>query len=172
VSEKLSCHHGDTWCICVISYYYEIGRAWIRPERHGIISELRGSVVGWGTMLQARWSLVRVPDEVDFFNLPNPSSRTMALGSTQPVTEMSTGIFLGVKNGRRVGLTTLPPCLKMWEPQPLANLRASMACTGITLAYLPACSTMFRLPDKQMCQRSYRITTATYAEFISFCWLS
>jgi hypothetical protein len=25
-----------------------------------------------------------------FFNLPNPSSRTMALGSTQPLTEMST----------------------------------------------------------------------------------
>jgi hypothetical protein len=29
-------------------------------------------------------------DEVDFFDLPNPSSRTMALGSTQPLTEMST----------------------------------------------------------------------------------
>jgi hypothetical protein len=28
--------------------------------------------------------------EVDFFNWPNPSSRTMALGSTQPLTEMST----------------------------------------------------------------------------------
>jgi hypothetical protein len=45
------------------------------------------------------------PDEVDFFNLPNPSSRTMALGSTQPVTEMSTrniGIFLGVKGGWHV----------------------------------------------------------------------
>jgi hypothetical protein len=30
------------------------------------------------------------PDEVDFFNWPNPSSRTMVLGSTQPLTEMST----------------------------------------------------------------------------------
>jgi hypothetical protein len=30
------------------------------------------------------------PDEVDFFSLPSPSSRTMALGSTQPLTEMST----------------------------------------------------------------------------------
>jgi hypothetical protein len=29
------------------------------------------------------------PDEVDFFNLPNPSSRTMALGSCKPVTEIS-----------------------------------------------------------------------------------
>jgi hypothetical protein len=30
------------------------------------------------------------PDEVDCFNLPNLSSCTMALGSTQPLTEMST----------------------------------------------------------------------------------
>jgi hypothetical protein len=34
----------------------------------------------------------------------------MALGSTQPLTEMSTRrIFLGVKCGRSVSLTTLPP---------------------------------------------------------------
>jgi hypothetical protein len=41
-------------------------------------------------MLQAGKSPVRFPDEVDFFNVSNPSSRTMALGSTQPLTEMST----------------------------------------------------------------------------------
>jgi hypothetical protein len=41
-------------------------------------------------VLQAGRSPVRVPDEVDFFNLPSPSSRNMALGSTQPLTEMST----------------------------------------------------------------------------------
>jgi hypothetical protein len=41
-------------------------------------------------MIQAGRSPVRVPDEVDFFNLPNPSSRIMALESTQPLTEMST----------------------------------------------------------------------------------
>jgi hypothetical protein len=37
----------------------------------------------------------------------------MALGSTQPLTEISTrnifGIFLGTKGDRRVGLTALPP---------------------------------------------------------------
>jgi hypothetical protein len=44
-------------------------------------------------MLQAGRSLVQVPDEVDVFNLPNPSSRTMALGSTQYLTEMSTRNF-------------------------------------------------------------------------------
>jgi hypothetical protein len=37
------------------------------------------------------------PDEVDFFNLPNPSNRTMALGSTQPLTEMSTRNLPGGK---------------------------------------------------------------------------
>jgi hypothetical protein len=30
------------------------------------------------------------PDEVVFFSWPNPSSRSMAPGSTQPLTEMST----------------------------------------------------------------------------------
>jgi hypothetical protein len=37
------------------------------------------------------------PDEVDFFNLPNPSNSTMALGSTQPLTEMSTRNLPGGK---------------------------------------------------------------------------
>jgi hypothetical protein len=35
-------------------------------------------------------------DEMDFFNLPNPSSRTMALASTQPLTEMSTRRSIGL----------------------------------------------------------------------------
>jgi hypothetical protein len=39
-----------------------------------------------------------IPDEViGFFNCTNPSSRTMALGSTQPVTEMSTRNLPGGK---------------------------------------------------------------------------
>jgi hypothetical protein len=48
-------------------------------------------------MLQAGRSPVRVLDEVDIFNLPHPSSRTMALGSTQPLTEMSTRNLPGSK---------------------------------------------------------------------------
>jgi hypothetical protein len=47
-----------------------------------------GSIVGWGTMLQAGW--VRIRMRWIFFDLPNPSSCTMALGSTQPLREMST----------------------------------------------------------------------------------
>jgi hypothetical protein len=42
-------------------------------------------------MLQAGRSRVRVPMmSIFFFQFTNPSSRTMALGSTQPPTEMST----------------------------------------------------------------------------------
>jgi hypothetical protein len=41
-------------------------------------------------MLQAGRSPVRIPDKIDFFfNLPNPSTRTIALVSTQPLAEMS-----------------------------------------------------------------------------------
>jgi hypothetical protein len=48
----------------------------------------------------------------------------MALGLTQPLTEMSTRNNLGGggKDGRYIGLRILPPncanCLEMWEPQP------------------------------------------------------
>jgi hypothetical protein len=46
-----------------------------------------------------------IPDKViAFFNLPIPSSRTVAMGSTETLTEMSTRNLPG-----RVGLTTSPP---------------------------------------------------------------
>jgi hypothetical protein len=49
-------------------------------------------------MLQAGRSQVRFPiRSLDFFNLPNPSSRTMTLGLTQPLTEMSTRNLPGGK---------------------------------------------------------------------------
>jgi hypothetical protein len=45
-------------------------------------------------MLQTGRSPVQVPDKEDFFN---PSNITMALGSTQPLTEMSTRNLPGGK---------------------------------------------------------------------------
>ena len=62
----------------------------------------------------------------------------MALGSSQPLTEMSTrNVFLGVKGERYVGLTTLSPscgvCLKIWKPLTPANLRA---CSGLYIGLL------------------------------------
>jgi len=58
----------------------------------------------------------------------------MALGLTQPLTEMSTRSISwgGGKGGRSIGLTTLLPscadCLEIWEPQPSGTLRA---CPGL-----------------------------------------
>jgi hypothetical protein len=51
---------------------------------------LLGNIVSSGTMLQAGRSWVRFPDVTGFINWPYPSSRNMALGSTQPLAEMST----------------------------------------------------------------------------------
>jgi hypothetical protein len=54
-----------------------------------------GGVVGLGTILQAGSN----PYEVtEFFNLPNPSSRTMAPGSTHPLTEITTRKLSGGKS--------------------------------------------------------------------------
>jgi hypothetical protein len=98
----------------------------------------RGSVVGWGTVLQTGRSPVQVSDEVDFFNLRFPSSHIMALRSTQPLTEMCTRNFSGGKKRPASRADNLcrhlwAECLKMWEHQPLATLRASTICTGKTL---------------------------------------
>jgi hypothetical protein len=48
-------------------------------------------------MLQAGRLPVQVLDEVDFFNVPNPSSHTVALESTQPLAKMGTMNLPGSK---------------------------------------------------------------------------
>jgi hypothetical protein len=62
----------------------------------------------------------------EIFHYHNPSSHNMALGWTQHLTELSTGIFLGTKCGRCLGLTNLPPscadCFEMWEHQNPGNI--------------------------------------------------
>ena len=56
----------------------------------------------------------------------NPSDCKTVLGSTLPLTEMNTrNISRGVKGGRCVGLTTIPPscanCLEIWNPRCLPS---------------------------------------------------
>jgi hypothetical protein len=64
----------------------------------------------------------------------------MALGSTHPLTEMSTRNLPGGKKRPACRADNLAANyelnMKIWEPQPLATLRACTACTGLTLPYL------------------------------------
>ena len=95
------------------------------------------AVFFWGTALQTGRSRVRFPMvSLEFCHWHNPSGRTMTLGSTQSLTEMSTrNISLGGKGGWWVGLTTLPPscadCLGIWEPNLLEPSGLVQGCTGI-----------------------------------------
>jgi len=70
----------------------------------------------------------------------NPSGRTVALGSTQPLTEMSTRCISWGKGGRCVRLTTLPPsCAVVMKSGNLNFLEPSgplQACNGIALLLL------------------------------------
>jgi hypothetical protein len=69
--------------LCMLQHYYNL-------EHYTTSRKVAGSI----------------PNEFNrFFSWPDPSSRTMALGPTQPLT----GIFLGVYGGRRVGMTTSTP---------------------------------------------------------------
>jgi len=67
-----------------------------------------------------------------------PSGRTMTLGSTQPLTEMSTRNIYWDKGGRCVRLTTLPPsCAIVLKSRSLILLEPSgsvQACNGIVLS--------------------------------------
>jgi hypothetical protein len=81
-----------------------------------------------------------IPNEATgIFNCLNPSSRIMVIGSTQPLTEISTRNLPEVKvrpDPKPDNLTTIcePPVYKMLEPRRLTNLWAYTACYRDCLA--------------------------------------
>jgi hypothetical protein len=116
----LLCGHFVTKSVCIPWLLYHSRTIILQYKRSKLnenISIFTGSILGWATMLQAGrsqvWFLIK---SLNFFSLPNPSSRIMALVSTQPLTEISTRKFPGrVKGGRHIRLTTLPPSVS-WLP--------------------------------------------------------
>jgi hypothetical protein len=107
------------------------------------------SLVYWGTVV-AQWLRYSAANQkvagsnpggvMEFFIDINPSDRTMALGSTQPLTEMSTPVFPGGKCGRCVRLTTLPPsCAVVTKSGNLIFLEPCgppQACNGTALPFI------------------------------------
>jgi len=85
---------------CCVSCGGRLWRIWLR--HCATTWEVAGSISG-GVLGIFRWH--------------NPSGPTIALGSTQPLTEMSIGNTLGGKGGLCVGLTTLPTfiCRLSWN---------------------------------------------------------
>jgi len=72
------------------------------------ITRCRSGLRHWATIRRAAGS---IPDRViGIYHSHNPSGRTMALGSNQPLREMSTRVISwGGKGGRCVGLKSLLP---------------------------------------------------------------
>jgi hypothetical protein len=82
----------------IFLYFNKHDISFLPPATLGDVCTKGKHMAGWGTMLLAGRSRVRIPDEViAFFNWPNPSSRNMTLGSTQPLRKMSTRNLPGGK---------------------------------------------------------------------------
>jgi hypothetical protein len=91
-------------------------------ERNRLVNSVSLNLrLGYATSRKVAGS---IPDEVSgYFNLLNTSSRTMALGSTQPLTERSTRNLSGGK-GRSAGEWGWQPLRHLWADC-LENVGAS-----------------------------------------------
>jgi hypothetical protein len=134
----------------------------------------RGSVVGWGTMLQAGRSLVQVLDDVDFSIYLILPAALWPWGRLSLQQKLVPGIFLRVKSGRRVGLATLPaPMSQMSEnvgastsrnPKGLHSLHKDKFTLTFTLYILHSLSKICHCPTQ------WKITNSEFAIIQATCF--
>ena len=135
-------------------------------DTYNELCSMKPTLLYWGTAV-AQWLRCcatnrkvagSIPDGViGIFHWHNAPDRTMALGSTHPLTE--TGEFPGGKCGRCVGLTTLPPpCAVVMKSGNLNFLEPSgplQACNGTDLplpfALLYSVHFLINMLNKRQC---------------------
>jgi hypothetical protein len=132
---------------------------WQEPTRctlfyecfNGVFDTFRGTRwrTGWGTALQTGRSWVRFPMvSLEFFIDIILPVALWPWGRHSLQQKWVPEIFTGVKGGRCVGLTILPPscadCLKIWVPQPP---RTHRACQGIALPLYTIRGAVNKFPD-------------------------
>ena len=106
------------WIFCAL--YYEEGQIWTRA----ISEQLRHCA----TSQKVAGSIPE--DVIGIFHWHNPSGHTVVLVLIQSLKEKNNKNISWGKDGRCLGLTTLPlscaDCLEIWEPQPPGTLWASL----------------------------------------------
>jgi len=118
--------------IWYLSFFFEnLSRKFKFNQNHTIITVTLHE--GRCTFLIISHSILHNDCVFGILHRHNPSGRTMALGLTQPLTEIiSRNISCWVKAVGAKGWQLLPPscadCFEIWEPQPAGTL---WACPGL-----------------------------------------
>ena len=103
-----------------------------------------------------------------FFSDISPSDRSIALGLTQPLVNMSTRNIPGGKGDRCVRLTTSPPlraeCHEIWEPKPPGTLWVTPGLLRDSFTYI---SQVFSAIYTATCFDTF-MSSGSYKQCLSF----